>query len=244
MLGNWGIGADRESDRESGFTLIELSIVLVLIGLIIGGVLKGQELIRSTRLKMTVTQWDAVKAATNSFQDRFEALPGDYSDAATMVHVSAVAGDGSGVVGIGAAADAFAAPSGGGEWANGTGEARSFWGHLFLARLLSGVERNAGTDSYRLPSKVANGTFDIISGSFGGQQAHWLRLQQGSSGTPAVNLLSGRDSAEIDRKYDDGNPATGSVQGNGVTGTSCRDTAGTAYTGSDTVGCTLVLELL
>ncbi|MBF0394722.1 MAG: type II secretion system protein, partial [Alphaproteobacteria bacterium] len=45
-----------EGEKQAGFTLIELSIVLVLIGLIIGGVLKGQELIRSTRLKMTISQ--------------------------------------------------------------------------------------------------------------------------------------------------------------------------------------------
>lgn len=244
MLGKWGIGADRRTDRESGFTLIELSIVLVLIGLIIGGVLKGQELIRSTRLKMTISQWDAVKAATNSFQDRFEALPGDYSDSVTMIHASASIGDGNGTVGAGAITTINAA-SGSGALGTGTGETRHFWGHLFYAKLLSGVEESGTGGSFRLASKISNGNFDIIGGTFGGQVGHWLRLQAGSNGTPTADLLSPRDAAEIDRKYDDSNPTTGAVQADNIGTVACESnvTVGT-YTGLDTVACTLVLELL
>jgi prepilin-type N-terminal cleavage/methylation domain-containing protein len=65
---------------EQGFTLVELAIVLVIIGLIIGGILKGQELIASARLKSTMTEIDAVRAAAATFQDKYGGLPGDYFD--------------------------------------------------------------------------------------------------------------------------------------------------------------------
>ena len=54
--------------RQRGFTLIEMSIVLVIIGLIIGGILKGQELIESARIKNVISQIDTIQAATNAFR--------------------------------------------------------------------------------------------------------------------------------------------------------------------------------
>ncbi len=65
--------------RNSGFTLIEMAIVLVIVGLLIGGVLAGQQLIQSARVRNLISQQDGVKAAFFGFQDRYRALPGDYS---------------------------------------------------------------------------------------------------------------------------------------------------------------------
>src|SRR5512132_2494572 len=65
--------------RQSGFTLIEIAIVLVIIGLLLGGVLKGQELITSARVRNLISQQDGIKAAYFGFLDRYRALPGDYS---------------------------------------------------------------------------------------------------------------------------------------------------------------------
>src|SRR5688500_2787508 len=67
--------------REQGFTLIEIAIVLVIIGLLLGGVLKGQELITGARVRNLASQQDGVKAAYFGFLDRFRALPGDYAAA-------------------------------------------------------------------------------------------------------------------------------------------------------------------
>ena len=68
-----------------GFTLIEIAIVLVIIGLLLGGILKGQELITSARVRNLISQQDGVKAAFFGFQDRFRALPGDYTAATTNI---------------------------------------------------------------------------------------------------------------------------------------------------------------
>ena len=67
--------------KSRGFTLIEIAIVLVIIGLLLGGVLKGQELITGARVRNLISQQDGIKAAFFGFQDRFRALPGDYAAA-------------------------------------------------------------------------------------------------------------------------------------------------------------------
>jgi prepilin-type N-terminal cleavage/methylation domain-containing protein len=62
---------------QKGFTLVEIAIVLVIIGLLLGGVLKGQEMIENSRVKSIVGDMKAVQTAFNAYQDRFKAIPGD-----------------------------------------------------------------------------------------------------------------------------------------------------------------------
>src|SRR5689334_20830022 len=65
---------------ESGFTLIELSIVLVIIGLIVGGVLVGQDMIKAAQIRATVAQIEKYNTAVNTFRNKYNALPGDMSN--------------------------------------------------------------------------------------------------------------------------------------------------------------------
>lgn len=67
----------RKFARQSGFTLVEIAIVLVIIGLLLGGVLKGQELIENARIKGIVSDMKSVQAAYNGYLDRYKAIPGD-----------------------------------------------------------------------------------------------------------------------------------------------------------------------
>ncbi|MEI6762167.1 MAG: prepilin-type N-terminal cleavage/methylation domain-containing protein [Betaproteobacteria bacterium] len=63
--------------KQSGFTLVEIAIVLVIVGLLLGGVLKGQELITSSKAKALYADKSAIQAAYNTYNDRFRAVPGD-----------------------------------------------------------------------------------------------------------------------------------------------------------------------
>lgn len=88
--------------NQSGFTLVEIAIVLVIIGLLLGGVLKGQEMIENARIKAVVNDLTGVSAAYNGYLDRFHAIPGDESNL-TMNNrgwLGTVGGNGNGVLTI------------------------------------------------------------------------------------------------------------------------------------------------
>lgn len=79
---------------QRGFTLVEIAIVLVIIGLLLGGVLKGQGLIDSAKVKNIIQQSNSLSAAVNAYQDKFRALPGD--DVQATQHVPGATGNGNG----------------------------------------------------------------------------------------------------------------------------------------------------
>jgi prepilin-type N-terminal cleavage/methylation domain-containing protein len=229
---------------ESGFTLIEMSIVLVIIGLLIGGVLKGQELIDSTRLKSVVTQWDAVKAATNGFQDRYNAMPGDYSQANTVISANGVAvGDGNGIIGTAQANGALFT-------ANGiAGENLNFWAHLAAGHLVSGVTVGTTANTAQvaasggiMPGRIANTFWTVIEGTDNADYGVWIRLQVGTGGTGTSDSLTPKQAAEIERKYDDSSGIAGSIHGSNVGGTACL-TAGAYNALVSNKNCSLAFVL-
>ena len=100
--------------KQSGFTLVEIAIVLVIVGLLLGGVLKGQELITSSKAKSISADKNTILTAFNMYQDRSKALPGDDAQAGVLT----VAFNG---LPIGTAGRFTAAPCGGAECINGGG---------------------------------------------------------------------------------------------------------------------------
>lgn len=106
--------------KQAGFTLIEIAIVLVIIGLLLGGVLKGQEMITNSKIKRTSNDFNGVAAAIYSYLDRYSALPGD--DVNATARWSLTNGDGDGIV------DA--------------GEQPDVWEHLRASGLVAGTGSN------------------------------------------------------------------------------------------------------
>lgn len=84
--------------RQRGFTLIELSIVLVILGLIVGGIVGGKALIRQGEIHKIITTADNYKVAYNAFHMQYDALPGDFTDA-SQYWPGSHNGDGDGVIG-------------------------------------------------------------------------------------------------------------------------------------------------
>lgn len=111
--------------KQAGFTLVEIAIVMVIIGLLLGGVLKGQEIITNAKIKNLENDFTGVTAAIYSYQDRYRALPGDDARAKDRFPQT-TAGDGDGdIVGV------FDSKTVG-------DESRLFWTHLRSAGLVAG----------------------------------------------------------------------------------------------------------
>ncbi len=207
--------------KQSGFTLIEIAIVLVIVGLLLGGVLKGQELITSARVRNLGTMQDGMKAAFFGFQDRFRALPGDYAGALAKANIAGVA-DTAGCTG---------AATGGGD-ANGqiaaVGESIIAWEHLSKSGFITGSYTCAGAAAAttNTPTNIYNSFVQIVyDGAYGIAGAGTVRhnIKTGSS-IPAAVI------AELDRKIDDGLPYTGSFQFSAYNGGGGVPTEGTATT--------------
>jgi len=186
-----------------GFTLIEIAIVLVVIGLLLGGVLKGQELITGAKVRSLIAQQDGIKAAFYGFQDRFRALPGDYSAAGANISCAGGCpdGDGDGRIEKGSGGSAH--------------EEIFVWAHLAGAGFLNG--------SYTATSGVGSVNDDNTPKSTYGAHLEFVHDGVYGTGTPGApnaakhTLKTGNEIpvqilAEIDRKIDDGRPDTGAFQ--------------------------------
>jgi prepilin-type N-terminal cleavage/methylation domain-containing protein len=117
--------------KQTGFTLVEIAIVLVIVGLLIGGVLKGQEMITNAKLKRIESDNAGLQASIFSYQDRYLQLPGDDDDAVARFTV-AVVGDGDG---DGAIDGHWSIPD---DTAGAEDETGLFWSHLRASGLVNG----------------------------------------------------------------------------------------------------------
>lgn len=177
--------------QQTGFTLIELAIVLVIIGLLLGGVLKGQALIDSAKVKNMVTELKNIQTYVNTYQDKFKALPGD--DKSAITHVAATTnGDGNGSID--------------GAWnATTVVESYSFWQHVRLAGLATGSTDAATTNTSYLPTNNEGGPIGV--------QSNPQKTITGLTGTYVVcsGGISGKLAKQLDAQMDDGDTAKGSV---------------------------------
>ncbi len=209
--------------HENGFTLVELSIVMIIIGLLIGGVLKGQQLIENSRINSTISQVNAYRAAINTFRDTYKGLPGDITGAGDTL-AGCNAGNfcqgGNGNLIIGQKVVGIGDPVGG-----SGAENLQFWKHLALADLISGVAPGANPSSPNWgltnPEAKLGGGFQVLYNDqpnfiFG----HWLKLRQNPVGYDNSRLgehpTNPRMALILDNRMDDGIPGSGSVQSHDV----------------------------
>lgn len=192
--------------KTRGFTLVELAIVLVIIGLLMGGILKGQELINSAKVKSLAGDFRAVSSAYFGYLDRFRAVPGD--DAAPNVHVNG---------GLPAATGTHNNGIIEGAWDSdtvsdaGRTESVMFWQHVRLAGLLTGATDQS--NSTYLPYNSEGGRIGISAGSKPISDSNYRGSFWVCSGNVSARLVR-----QLDAMLDDGATNTGNMRATGTTG--------------------------
>lgn len=219
-----------------GFTLIELSIVLVIIGLVVGGILVGGDLIKGAEIRATIAQIEGYNSAVNTFRNKYGGIPGDFNNTGQFFDIAAwpnmTDGDGNGILeecralvgafgtcqpsapvylDISSVAPAFVTHS---------GEFIQFWYHLSASGLIAGIYNGLayngssiyGVIDYSFPRSKMNAG-GIGAFSFNGQNYYQLGVTSGANAyyRNAVGLTPGQ-AFDIDKKIDDGLPNAGSVQ--------------------------------
>jgi prepilin-type N-terminal cleavage/methylation domain-containing protein len=244
---------------QAGFTLVELAIVMIIIGLLIAGVLKGQELIGNARVTSTVAQIKAIDAATSTFKDTYASLPGDMTaPQQRLPNCTAAPCDNPG--------------NGDGKLANIPGtaptaaqEGFAFFPQLAAADLITGISPQpalvafgdnfpaAKIDSagFFAGSAATPADFTNAIGTLGTPSGLYLSLVAtvaNVTATAASEGLTPSQASRIDTKLDDGQPGVGSVIAVGTAGVALGDCgaagAGGAYATLDSsLRCALYIHI-
>ena len=186
--------------RQTGFTLVEIAIVLVIIGLLLGGILKGQEMITQAKIKNVIADFSGVSAAYHGYQDRYRAIPGDDPNAATRwaVAPAATSGNGNGVV-----AGAYNS-------ATATDESRLWWDHLRRAGFISG-------NNTAQPFNALSGFIGVQTGDAAASTGPTMLNATGGTGFVGLIMCSAnlpdKIAIAVDTQMDDGASNLGTVRG-------------------------------
>lgn len=220
--------------RARGFSLVELSIVLVILGLLVGGILAGQSLIRAAELRSVTAEYQRYMAAAQTYRDKYMAIPGDHRDATRFwlrtVNAGHCATNSSAAVGSPGTCDGDgdstfdAAPA-----VSQSGESFQFWRHLALAGLIEGdYSGMAGASSTahavagtNVPaSRLGNAGWFVEYTSNTAGTAEIYAIEHGNffvigavttGGAPVNPALKPEEAWNIDVKMDDGKPAYGNI---------------------------------
>lgn len=197
------------NSTRHGFTLVELSIVLVIIGLIIGGVLTGQQIIQNARITNAVNAIQAFQAQFQTYAQNYGALPGDDANAETRFPSATLGGsnlggngDGNGIVGTDASFDVAATQT-----AKLAGESLLVWAHLRAAGLVKN-QMNGNSTAVQPPNPF-NGIYGFQNGAFAGVFTTTVLC---------LNQVPAAAAQAIDARLDDGLSDAGTVQATTISG--------------------------
>lgn len=226
--------------KQHGFTLLELSIVIVIIGLIVAGISAGQSLVKVANIRSEITMLEQFNVAYNSFDLAYDAVPGDM-DNADSYWATTTAGDG----------DGYIEKTGGGNIELGTyaGEVTHFYEQLSLAGLIQTDYDSSNTIGVGFPASNIHSNIGILAGQAygnvgwnigcdlrGSKQNVLVMAYSTSDQLPDLNASDGGDnytpieSLAIDSKIDDNSAKTGtfiSVNSSGATNGTCHDVSET-----------------
>ena len=176
----------KQVNKQKGFTLIEIAIVMVIIGLLLGGVLKGQEIIQNAKLKNAINQYNGIIAAAYSYQDRYASLPGDDANASARFGLGSNGnGNGNGTI------------SGNFDTTTAGAESRLFFQHLRAAGLVKGA-----ADDESQPIHPWGNVVGVEDNRYNMDGL-----------VVCYDDLEGDIAEILDRQNDDGIPNAGTVQG-------------------------------
>ena len=203
--------------RQHGFTLIEIAIVLVIMGILLGGILKGQEMLTQSKIRAIEKELDGVAVAILGYRDRYKALPGD-DPLASGRWTGVVNGNANGSI------------EGSFNSTTRSDESMLGWQHLRLAGLIGG-DPDSGTQPLNavggitgIQSDITNGTSTLLHGT-----------------VVCTTNLPAKIANAIDAQQDDGLPSKGSILGfqQSAVNTPDFNTAVSAYEDDGTVQYTL-----
>lgn len=222
------LSAIQARPSEKGFTLVELAIVMIIIGLLIGGILKGQELINNSRVTATVSQAKAIEAGISGFRDKYAGFPGDIAAPTTRLQNCVAAtlcanpGNGDGRIQGATANDPGAANA-------VTNESSASFTHLAAAGMIGGVNSAAtviNTPTQSNPATPIDGAWKLgfsdgtgtarIGGAL--EAGHYIvgLAAVGAAAAAANAPFNPAQAANIDTKLDDGRADSGTVRGIGA----------------------------
>lgn len=196
--------------QQSGFTLVEIAIVLVIIGLLLGGILKGQEMITQAKIKNVITDFNGIASALYAYQDRYRQLPGDDTNAVTRWTGSALVACGT-LQGDGIIEGVYNSP------AANLAESNCFWQDLRNAGFVAG--QGSGQSSLLQPTNAASGMIGVQTGSGATPPTPVMAANGGgfSSLMMCSTGLPDKIAIAVDTQMDDGLNFSGTMRGQAQT---------------------------